>query len=58
MTERDESTGPDTQGDPGGDTIPADKTAQGLDDVQISGETEEDAPTGGAGEANSGGGQP
>jgi hypothetical protein len=58
MTEREQTTGPDTDGDPDGETIPADKTADGLDDVQISGEAEENAPSGGPSAATSGGGQP
>jgi|tagenome__1003787_1003787.scaffolds.fasta_scaffold20941220_2 hypothetical protein len=50
MTEREEprTDRPDVAGDPGGETIPADETVEGLGEVQISGEAEEDAPTGGA----------
>lgn len=58
MTEREGPSGPDIQGEPGGQTIPADQTAEGLGDVEVGGEAEEDAPTGGAAPPTSSGGQP
>ncbi len=48
MSESEDATPADVQPEPGGETIPADKTAAGLGDVQVGGESEEDAPTGGA----------
>ncbi len=56
MDEREQTDGPDVQGEPGGGTIPADQTVDGLGDVEIGGETEEDAPAGGG--APAAGGQP
>ncbi len=47
MSEAEQTDDPDLQGEPGGDTIPADKTVEGLGDVTVGGEAEEDAPTGG-----------
>jgi hypothetical protein len=56
MSDAERDDAPDVQGDPGGDTIPADKTVEGLGDVQIGGETEEDAPTGGTAPPSGSGG--
>jgi hypothetical protein len=50
--DQDKTKRPDLQGDPGSETVPAEKTVKGLGDVQISGESEEDAPTGGGAPAD------
>ena len=47
MTERDDTSDAAQQGEPGADTMPADQTAEGLGDVEIGREDEQDAPSGG-----------
>lgn len=58
MSEQDRPHGPDVGKQPDPETIPAEKTVEGLGDVQISGEAEEDSPTGGASEPGGHGGAP
>jgi hypothetical protein len=46
--ERASNDRPDAAGErPDDETIPAEQTAEGMGDVEIGGESEEDAPTGG-----------